>query len=281
MLIVLAVACGGGDDDIGDEVPSQTSGDTASALPTVDVTSVPELADGVLSFGLDFKFPPMAYTDEATQSPAGFEVDLANALAEHLGVTAEFHQVAHFDTIVADAKARIYEAVMASIPITTEKQEEINLVRYLGPVGMGILVRTDNPAGILLLEDLCDRDIAVPDSTNLDFYIEETNADFCGTTPIKAIVFPDYAGGAEAVLTGEADAQLAEDPAVAFAASRSNGEMTQALVGFDSHHYGIGVSKESPDLTMALEQAFDAIRAEGIYGEIIAEWGLEDFIYER
>lgn len=278
LLAVAAPACGGGDDDQTD-TPAVTSSPTDA--PTVDVAGVPELADGVLSFGLHFAFPPMAFYEDGTQTPAGFEVDLATALAEHLGVTAEFHQVANVEAIVGDAKAQLYEGVMASIPITTEREAEVDFVRYLGPVGMGILVQFGNPPNITRWSDQCGNTIAILDIPNHHFYLQETNADFCAADPIVERVFPDYASGAEAVRQGEVDAQLAEDPAVAYAVAHSNGELAHAIVGFDSNNYGLGVSKQSPQLTAALQQAFDAIRDDGTYAQILADWSLDHFAYTR
>jgi polar amino acid transport system substrate-binding protein len=223
----------------------------------------------------------MAFNDDAGE-PAGFEVDIARALAAELGVAAEFHQVADVEAIVGDAKAGTYEAVMASIRITTEREGEVDFVRYLGPVGMGILVLSGNSSGIRLLEDMCGRSIATTAGiADHEFYITETTNDFCAANPIDVRQFPDYAAATEAVRTGEVDAQFAEDPAIAYAAANSSGEIQQALVGFDSTHYGIGVSKESPQLRVAILQAFESVRTSGEYAAIIAKWALEDFAYTR
>lgn len=69
VLLLGAVACG-----------QQT------AAPTCTGQTVRLINDDILTFGTDLAYPPFAFDDPESKEPAGFEVDLANAIATQLGV---------------------------------------------------------------------------------------------------------------------------------------------------------------------------------------------------
>ena len=48
------------------------------------------LQEGKLLVGVDDTYPPMEYVDEKTGETVGFDIDLAKALGEGLGIEVEF-----------------------------------------------------------------------------------------------------------------------------------------------------------------------------------------------
>ena len=64
------------------------AGTTPSASPSpaaIDISGVPELADGKLLIGSDIAYAPIEFYQTGTETPDGLDVDLANAMAEALG----------------------------------------------------------------------------------------------------------------------------------------------------------------------------------------------------
>src|SRR3972149_10235307 len=110
-------------------------------------------------------FAAIEYYIEGTETPDGLDIDIAKALAELLGVEVEFKQGAGFGGIVGDLKASRYDVVMSAISVTPERQAEIDLVPYFGPVGTGILTQKGNPEGFQSVEDLCGHPVAAQDGT--------------------------------------------------------------------------------------------------------------------
>lgn len=93
----------------------QSAGNTAEEDP---------LADGVLRVAVDDTYLPMEFRDDQNNL-VGFDIDLANALAEDLGVSVEFESVA-WDGIFNGLNSKQYDAIISSTSITPERQEGFN-----------------------------------------------------------------------------------------------------------------------------------------------------------
>jgi polar amino acid transport system substrate-binding protein len=202
-----------------------------------------------------------------------------NAMGEALGVEVEFQQVADFAGIVGDLTSGRYDVVMSAISITPEREAEIDFIAYFGPAGTGVLVQAGNPEGIESVEDLCGKAVGAQVGTIQVDYMNEFNENECADNPIDVKEYPDNPASVEDLKLGRIVAQLSDDPVAAYSALQSDGELEVSVTGFDSAPYGIGVRKDSPELKSALEEALAAIRDDGTYDEILADWGMEDLAY--
>ena len=252
--------------------------DTTPSPTTIDISGVPELADGKLLIGSDIAYPPIESLEEGTQNPVGLDIDLAKAIAQALGVEVEFQQVADFAGIVGDLKAKRYDIVMSAISITPEREAEIDFVPYFAPVGTGILVKAGNPKGLTSFwTKLCGLKIAAQAGTYQVTQMEDANKADCKDNPIDIKQFPDNPAAVQELSLGRVDAELADDPVAAYTAAHSDGKAELAATGFEAAPYGIGVRKDSSELKSVLEQALQAIRGDGTYDSILADWVQEAF----
>jgi len=267
-------ACG--DDDEKDGAASPTAADGA-----IDISGVPELEDGVLNIGSDIAYAPIEFFETGTDNAVGLDVDIANAMAEKMGVEAEFVQVADFAGIVGDLTSGRYDIVMSAISITPEREAEIDFIPYFGPVGTGILTLTGNPQGFASVEDLCGHPVAAQDGTFQIDQMTALNEGPCADDPIDIRPFPDNPASVQELILGRVDAQLADDPVAAYSALQNEEELIElAVPGFEAAPYGIGVRKDSTELNEALTAAFAAIVADGTYSDILEGWGQTEFAYE-
>ena len=289
-LLVLG-ACNGDGDDGGDDATPTSEATQPSESPeaTIDASAVPELQDGVLNIGSDIAYAPNEFYEEGTTNAMGMDIDIMTAIAEVLGVDVEFAQVGDFGAIVQDVVASRYDVVVSSISVTEERQAEIDLIPYFGPVGTGVLVQAGNPEGIDAIEDLCGRNVAAQASTfqvlQVDGSEEEgvvgLNQSTCADNPITLSTFPDNPTAVLELGSGRVAAEIADDPVAAYSALQSNGELELAAVGFDAAPYGIGLRKESTELRAVLEEALQRIMDNGRYLQILQTWGQEEFAYEQ
>lgn len=79
------------------------------------------LKDGVLKIGTNATYEPMEYRSEDNDL-VGFDIDLGNALAEELGVKAEWVDTS-WDGIFNGLDNGSYEIVMAGLSITEQRKE--------------------------------------------------------------------------------------------------------------------------------------------------------------
>lgn len=277
-LLVFA-ACGEEEEEPGaEETPTVEAEATAvEGTPhVIDISGVPELEDGMLTIGSDIAYAPMEFYIEGTETPDGLDVDLANAIAEHLGVQVEFIN-SGFDGLIGALNAEDFDIVVSAMTITDERSQQVDFVPYVN-VGTGIVVPAGNPNNIQGLEDLCGLTVAVQLGT-----IQETMANEQSAQCDQAINVVTFETNPEAVAdlrTGGADANLSDYPVAYLDAQESDGALEVVEVQLDPQPYGIAVRKTSTELKAVLEQAVEAVMASGEYDQILAKWNLESTALE-
>jgi len=271
-------ACGDDDEGNGAASPAATEeGDGGGG--EIDISGVPELEDGVLTIGSDIAYPPIESYEEGTKNEIGLDVDLARAMGDLLGVEVEFEQVADFGGIVGDLNTKRYDIIMSAISITPEREAEIDFIAYFGPVGTGILAQAGNPEGFTAIEDLCGKSVGAQSGTFQVEQMETLNQDTCAAdSQVDIQTFPDNPTVIEELGLGRLQAALMDDPVAAYSEDQSEGGLIELVVpGFEAAPYGIGVRKDSSELNAVLEEAFQGIRDNGQYDQILEDWGQSEF----
>ena len=255
---------------------------TAAATPKATGTpagspaaAVPELADSVLQVGSDIAYAPIEFFQEGTQNPEGLDIDLADALAAQMGVTTQFVNTG-FDGIIGALNASRFDILMSAMTVTDERSLEIDFIPYF-IAGTDILVPAGNPNNIQGLEDLSGLTAAVQIATIQVDQLTAANADLkaAGKPEINVLTFDQNPLAVEQLKVGRADAVLADSPVAANDARLSNGALEAVGLTIPPEPYGIGVRKESTQLKAAVESALQALIANGKYGQILKDWGLE------
>jgi len=264
-VLVLFAACGG-------------EGKEAENTPTGSATSaakVAELQDGVLQVGSDISYAPIEFFEEGTQNAEGLDVDLADALAEELGVRAEFINTG-FDGIIGALNVERFDILMSAMTVTEERQKEIDFIPYLN-AGTDILVAQGNPKNIKTIEDLSGLTAGVQIATIQVDQLKAANDQLkaAGKPEISVLTFDQNPLAVEQLRTGRADAVIADSPVVANDARLSEGKLEALGLAVEAAPYGIGVRKGSTQLKAAIEDALQKLQASGKYDQILEKWGLE------
>jgi len=254
-----------------DEEEEGTPTATPAATP---VAGVPELEDGVLQVGSDIAYAPMEFFEEGTTTPLGLDVDLGEALAEAMGVEAEFINTG-WDGIIGALKVERFDVLMSSMTITEERSKEIDFVPYF-TAGTDILVAKGNPENIAGIEDLSGLTVAVQVGTIQVDQLNAANEDLkeAGEAEIDILIFDLNPLAVEQVRLGRADAVLADSPVAANDARLSEGELETVGLTVPPAPYGIGLRKTSTELKAAIEDALQKIIDDGTYDDILDKWGL-------
>lgn len=279
IVAAFAVACGDDDDEDGDDgdttpaatEPAETpSGDGTPSGGDIDISGVPELQDGTLTIGSDIAYPPIEFIDEATGDPAGLDIDLANAIGEVLGVEVEF-QNAVFDGLIQELVTERYDIIMSAMSVNPERDEQVDFIEYFN-AGTGIIIEAGNPDGIETAEDLCGKNVSVQQGTIQVDLLEALNEQ-C-EDDINILQFQTDPEAVQALLAGQADAELADYPVAGYSASQNEGEIELVPTNIDPGPYGIAMRPDSDELEEVLQQALDQIIEDGTYDEILEKWNL-------
>ena len=99
---------------------------TVTEEPTIDLSKLKTIQDGKLLVGMEIGYPPMEYMDETGLNPIGFDVDIANALGELLGLEVELVNTA-WDGIFAGLDKDQYDMIISSVSITPDRQAAYEL----------------------------------------------------------------------------------------------------------------------------------------------------------
>jgi polar amino acid transport system substrate-binding protein len=195
---------------------------------------------------------------------AGFEIDLGNELCSRAGLTCEWVQN-EWDSIIPNLQAGNYDAIMAGMSITEERQQTIDFTQnYFPPdpskyvAAAGATIDIANPSGLK---------IGAQGATIQHAYIQEH---FGANNTIQAYETADQAMAD--LLAGNLDVILADsaylEPIVA-------GNSAIAFVGEDvliGNGVGMGLRKPDDELEKKFNEAISSAKEDGTLDTLIAKW---------
>lgn len=261
--------------------PSAPTTETSAAAAKVDeiANTVPEeiKSTGKLIVGVNIPYTPNEFKDE-TGKIVGFDVDLMNAIAATLGLTAEYRE-ADFAKIIPSIQGGTFNVGMSSFTDTKEREQTVDFVTYFSA---GSLWAQRTGSGIDP-ENACGKKVAVQATTTQETVELPARNEKCtaaGKPPIEIVPFDGQDAATNAVVLGQADAMSADSPVTLYAIKQSNGKLEEAGQIFDSAPYGWPVAKGSP-LAQSLLQALEHLIETGEYKTIATNWGVEKGIIDK
>ncbi|WP_155917391.1 MULTISPECIES: ABC transporter permease subunit [unclassified Mycolicibacterium] len=126
-------------------------------------TDEPLKSAGVIRVGTEGVYSPFSYHDAATGQLVGYDVDVARAVADKLGVRVEFVETP-WDSIFAALEANRFDVVANEVTITPERQAKYDLSQPYS-VGEGVIVTRADDNSISSLDDLSGK-VAAENATS-------------------------------------------------------------------------------------------------------------------
>ena len=261
-----------------DSLSGEPAGEGA---PSVSVSSDADLAAkvpedirsaGVIKVGTDASYAPNEFLAGDGKTVQGMDVDVFNAVAAKLGVKAEF-QPADFSSIITGVQGGKYDVGVSSFTINDERKKQVNMVSYFS-AGTQWATAAGNPEGIDI-DNACGKTIAVQTGTVQETDDLPARQKQCGADKIKILEFKGQDQATSAVVTGKADAMLADSPVVAYAVKQSAGKLETLGDIYEAAPYGYVVPKEETEFADALAAALQAVEADGSYEAALSKWGVE------
>ncbi|NLJ60379.1 MAG: basic amino acid ABC transporter substrate-binding protein [Firmicutes bacterium] len=217
---------------------------------------------GYMIFATDGAYPPMEFADENNEI-IGFDVDLGKAICEKLAVEHKV-LIADWEGLIPGLMKGKFDVIMSAMNITEERLKSVDFVPYY-EMGQLVVVSAGNPEDIHCLEDLAGKTVAVQTgSTN-----EDAARDVEGA---KIRLFGTFTDAMMEVAAGRADACILDSVVAKHYMLMQPGAYEVASDVFFEAPVGIAVSKESPELTEAIEEALAELKEDGTYDSIIEKW---------
>jgi len=218
-----------------------------------------------LRIGLEGTYPPFNFQDKDGQL-AGFEVDFAKALAAQMGVKAEFSP-SPFAGLLGALEARRIDVVINQITITPERAAKYDFSRPYTISGIQIITRAGQ-TGIATPADLAGKKVGVGLGTNYESWLR-------ANVPNAVVrTYDDDPTKYQDLKAGRIDAVL-NDRLVAADFVKTSPDYVASGPPFASQGMGVAMLRD-PALKVTINQAIDALRANGKLAAISNKWFGQD-----
>lgn len=252
---------------------SASSAASADAASTADTTASSAAADateneldkikaaGKLVIGVEGTYPPFTYHDDNGEL-TGLDVELGKAVAEKLGVEAEFQEAA-WDSLLIGIDTEHFDTVINSVSITDERLEKYDFSDPYYYEARRVVVRADDDS-IQTEDDLNGKKIATNITNAFIPWYEEHGAE---------VVSIDTSGEAiDLLLSGRADFVGTSVPVLNSYLEEHPDAADKVKVAFvipDSEDtIAIPVRKGETEFLDAINTALAELREEGTLKEI-------------
>ena len=229
---------------------------------------------GTITFLSDTTNPPQESIDPSNQQAVGFDIDIAQAIANKMGLTATI-QTTSTPQIVSALLAKKGDAIISGLQITPDLERQVALVAYF-EAGQSILIRKGNPAGISGLTDLCGKKVAVQVQSPAENAIDEANGGLCKDSKINKQVYPTDLSAILILKQRGVDAAVDDSPVAAYFVKQTPDQLDLAGPPFKTNPEGIAVDPKNGELLTTVQQAMMAIYKDGTYRQILTKWNLLD-----
>jgi His/Glu/Gln/Arg/opine family amino acid ABC transporter permease subunit len=215
-------------------------------------------SSGVLRVGTEGVYSPFSYHDAATNELVGYDVDVAKAVADKLGVRVEFVETP-WDSIFAALEANRFDIVANEVTINDERKAKYDLSEPYS-VGEGVIVTRADDNSVSTLADLKGKVAAENATSNWSEVARKAGA------RVEAV--EGFTQAIKLLNQGRVDVVVNDSIAV-YAYLAETGDKSVKIAGNvgEKSEQGFAARKDSgllPDLNKAL----DELKADGTLAEI-------------
>jgi polar amino acid transport system substrate-binding protein len=222
--------------------------------------------DNVLVMATNATFPPYEYIGEGGQF-VGIDVEIAQAIAEKLGMTLEIKDV-DFGSILGGVESGKYDMGMAGLTVTPDRLKSVNFTTPYAKGVQVVIVKADS--GITSIADLAGKKIGVQQDTTGHIYasmsVEEGGFGEENVTRYKS--------GNDAVLaltSGKVQAVIIDkDPANSYV--KANEGLTILESAYADEDYAIAIAKNNTELLQKVNKALEELIADGTVASIVNKY---------
>ena len=221
--------------------------------------------EGTIRLATEGYYAPFAYFEG--KQLTGFEVDLAQLLAQKMGLKFEWKTIS-FDALLTGLKQDRWDLVISSHGITPEREKAVTFT--LPHYCSGAQVISNDPA-IKSGKDLVGKTVSAQTGTTYLDYVQKN------VPGVKRVVnFPTNEAAMNALMTKRSDAWVTERfLAKEMLAKNTKIQFNQGELLF-VEKIAAAVAKDNKPLADAWNKAFAEALADGSYAKISQKWFQED-----
>jgi len=216
------------------------------------------------------EYPTMGFKENGEVT--GFDIDIAKAVGEKLGVEIEFVYI-DWDAKVLELEAGNIDMIWNGLTITEDRKKEILFSKPYFNNRIVVLTLKDSP--INSISDLSDKNVGVELQSSGQSALEASEVfgsinEMIKYTTITEAVLDLKAGGIDAIVADEIFAR--------YAVSKEVDAYKIPEDVFNSENYGIGFRLEDVALRDKIDEIIDGLAEDGTALEISLKWFGEDLL---
>ena len=234
---------------------------------------------GVFTVGIAPSVPPIATYATDARTVVGADADIAQAVADSLGLRLDLVPVAWADWPLGLASGK-YDAVISNVGVTEQRKEKFDFSTYRQGLHGFFAPLTSQVTRIVEPADAAGLRIVVGAGTNQERILLEWSRRnvAAGLRPISLLYFDDQPTSLLALQAGRADVIVQPHSQLLFIAARDRNIRKVGVLsaGWPDRSDVAITTRKGAGLAGALTTAINGLIQSGRYGEILARWSLED-----
>ena len=256
-----------------------------TVLPLINAnagTEVPSYIKnkGKIVFCTELAYPPWEMINAETQKPDGFDVDLAAAITNTLGVKSEHNDIG-FDALIPSLQAGQCDAIISGLANRPKRREVVDFVDY-AIAGNSLLTKADSNAYFNSLEDLSGLKVSVAVGSYLEDELKTANEAIknAGKSEMKIISLTSGTDAFQQLVAGLADVYLGSTDQSGYFNKQKPGLVRIASPQLLTLTVGIATLHKDKDLHNAIKSALKEMMDNGEYQKVLDKWGFEAMTIE-
>jgi polar amino acid transport system substrate-binding protein len=219
---------------------------------------------GVLVVGVKESTPPFGYRDNRSDEIIGYDVDIAKAVANKLGVRLEIKPVTSLNRIPELLDGNI-DMIAATMTINPDRSKLIDFSSIYFRTTQKFLARKGT---VRSLKDLSGKKIATAKGSTAERNLK------VAIPGAKIILFDDYEQAARALYQGKVAAVATDEVILSGLLQKAKGRNAYEIsdIGISDEFYGLGIRKGNKDFLAQVNSTIKDLGTNGEGRKIFAKW---------
>lgn len=214
---------------------------------------------GVLKVGTEGTYAPFTYHDPSTNELTGYDVEVVEAVAEKLGVRAEFSET-KWDAIFAGLEAKRYDIIANEVSVNDTRKEKYDLSAPYSVSYPVVIVKSDN-ADVTSLASVQGKRAAQTATSNWAQFAKDAGAE---VVPVDG-----FTESVAAVRDGRVDLAFNDNlAALEYFATTKDDSVKVAFEKTDEKVVQAFALRKDSGLVEVIDEALGQLAADGTLAEI-------------
>jgi polar amino acid transport system substrate-binding protein len=224
--------------------------------------------NGKLIVGLDDTFAPMGFTDD-NGDIIGFDVDLARAVSEKLGVELVLQPV-EWESKEQELATKNIDCIWNGLSLTPEREKNMTMSKPYMTNDISLVVKGDST--IAKMADMAGLRLAVQGGSSAEEALNDDVNKAFRESLAQVNPFDKYDTALMDMETGNSDAVLMDTVMANYMINTLGKDFKVLDESLLPDEYAVGFRKGEAELCTAVEKALSELKADGTVAEISTKW---------